>query len=55
MTSPDGINMEYALRFGFQVSNNEAGYQVVITGLNLTHSMEADQLKVCNDSQFVVK
>ena len=47
--------MEYALRFGFPASNNEAEYEAVIAGLNLAHSMEADQLKVCNDSQLVVK
>ena len=40
MTSPDGIDEEYALRFGFQASNNEAKYEVVITRLNLAHSME---------------
>ena len=55
LTSPDGINVKYALRFGFQASNNEAEYEAVIAGLNLTHSMEADQLKVCSDSQLVVK
>ena len=47
--------MEYALIFGFQASNNEAEYEAVIAGLNLAHSMEADQLKVSNDSQLVVK
>ena len=47
--------MEYALGFGFQASNNEAGYEAVIVGLNLTHSMEADQLEVCIDSHLVVK
>ena len=47
--------MEYALRFGVQASNNEAEYEDVIVGLNLTHSMKADQLEVCNDSQLVVK
>ena len=47
--------MECALRFEFQDSNNEAGYEVVIVWLNLAHSMKADQLKVCNDSQLVVK
>ena len=26
LTSPNGINTEYALRFGFQASNNEAEY-----------------------------
>ena len=42
LTSPDGIDVEYALRFGFQASNNEAEYKAVIAGLNLAHSMEAD-------------
>ena len=47
--------MEYTLRFGFQASNNEAEYEAVIAGLNLTLSMEADQLEICSDSQLVVK
>ena len=47
--------MKYALRFGFQASNNEAEYEAVIAGLNLAHSMEADQLEVCSNSQLVVK
>ena len=55
LTSPDGIDVEYALRFGFQASNNEAEYEAVIAGLNLAHSMEANQLEVSNDSQLVVK
>ena len=55
LTSPNGIDVEYAPRFGFQASNNEAKYEVVITGLNLAHSMEADQLEVSSDSQLVVK
>ena len=55
LTSPDGIDVEYALRFGFQAFNNEAEYEVVIVGLNLAHCMEADQLEVSSDSQLVVK
>ena len=55
LTSPDGIDVEYALRFEFQASNNEVEYEVVIVRLNLAHSMEADQLEVSSDSQFVVK
>ena len=47
--------MEYALRFGFRASNNEAEYEAVIAGLNLAHFMEVDQLEVSNDSQLVVK
>ena len=55
LTSPEGIDIEYALRFGFRASNNEAEYEVVIVGLNLAQSMEVDQLEVCSDSQLVVK
>ena len=55
LTSPDGKDVEYALRFGFKASNNEAAYEIIIAKLNLAHSMEADQLEVSNDSQLVVK
>ena len=50
LTSPEGIDIEYALRFGFQASNNEAEYEAVIAGLSLAHSLEIDQLEVCSDS-----
>ena len=46
LTSPDGIYVEYALKFGFKASNNEAEYEAVIVGLNLAYAMEADQLEV---------
>ena len=55
LTSPEGIDIEYALRFGFQASNNEAEYEAVIASLNLAHSLEVDQLEVCSDSQLVVR
>ena len=47
--------MEYALIFESQASNNEVEYKAVIAGLNLVHSMEADRLEICSDSQLVVK
>ena len=50
MTSPDRIKVEYALRFGFQASNNEVEYEAVIDVLNLAHSMEADQIELFSDS-----
>ena len=55
LTSLNGIDMECALRFRFQASNNEAEYEAVIAGLNLAYSMEAVKLEVCSDSQLVVK
>ena len=53
--APEGIDIEYALRFGFHASNNEAEYEAVIAGLNLAHSLEVDQLEVYSDSQLVVR
>ena len=50
LTSPEGIYIEYLLRFGFQASNNKAEYEAVMAGLNLAHSMEVDQLEVYSDS-----
>ena len=44
LTSLEGIDIEYALRFEFQASNNEVEYEAVIAGLNLAHSLEVDQL-----------
>ena len=55
LTSPEGIDIEYALRFGIHTSNNEAEYEAVIAGLNLAHSLEVDQLEVYSDSQLVVR
>ena len=55
LTTPEGIDIEYALRFGFHASNNEAEYEAVIAGLNLAHSLEVDQLEVYSDSQLVVR
>ena len=55
LTSPNDIDVEYALGFGFQTSNNEVEYEAIIAGLKLARSMEVDQLKVCSDSQLVVK
>ena len=55
LTSPEGIDIEYALRFGFRASNNEAEYEAIIAGLNLAHSMEVDHIEVYSESQLVVK
>ena len=55
LTSPEGIDIEYALRFGFRTSNNEAEYEAVVAGLNLAHSLEVDRLEVYSDSQLVVR
>ena len=41
LTTPEGIQLEYALRFGFQASNNEAEYGTLLVRLQLATSMGA--------------
>ncbi|KAI5324012.1 hypothetical protein L3X38_033085 [Prunus dulcis] len=35
LTTPDGLKIEYALRFDFRTSNNEAEYEALLAGLRL--------------------
>ena len=50
LTIPEGIQLEYTLRFGFKASNNEAEYKALLVGLQLATTMGAEQIRVYNDS-----
>ncbi|KAK3001300.1 hypothetical protein RJ639_021944 [Escallonia herrerae] len=54
LISPKGFAIEYALRFGFQASNNEAKYETLLMGIRLAHALKVDSLSVYSDSQFMV-
>ncbi|CAL8993565.1 unnamed protein product [Prunus brigantina] len=54
LTTPDGNKLEYALRFSFRTSNNEAEYEALLAGLRLAKSMSAIQISIHNDSQLIV-
>ncbi|GAV58308.1 RVT_3 domain-containing protein [Cephalotus follicularis] len=54
LTSPDGWTLEYALRFGFKATNNEAEWEALITGLTITKHLEVQKIKASSDSQLVV-
>ena len=54
LTTPERIQLEYAIRFGFQGFNNEAEYEALLVGLQLATSMGAQQIKVYSDSQLIV-
>ncbi|CAL2253630.1 unnamed protein product [Prunus armeniaca] len=41
LTTPDRGRVEYALRFNFRTSNNEAEYEALLAGLRLAKSMSA--------------
>ena len=54
LTSPEQMMFEYALRFAFHASNNEAEYETLITGLSLAKELGAEELKVFSDPQLIV-
>ncbi|XP_034225475.1 uncharacterized protein LOC117635208 [Prunus dulcis] len=54
LISPDKVALEYALRFKFQASNNEAEYEALLAGLRLAKEMDAKQIQIFSDSQLVV-
>ncbi|KAK3022752.1 hypothetical protein RJ639_045617 [Escallonia herrerae] len=54
LISPEGFTIEYALRFGFQASNNETEYEALLAGIRLAHALKVDSLSVHSDSQLVV-
>ncbi|XP_071718406.1 uncharacterized protein [Rutidosis leptorrhynchoides] len=53
LTSPSGEEHTYALRFNFDVTNNEAEYDALLAGLNMVHKMCISQLCAYVDSQLV--
>ncbi|KAL6326972.1 hypothetical protein AAG906_012656 [Vitis piasezkii] len=54
LQSPIGEQLEQAIRLGFPASNNEAEYEVILSGLGLALALSASKLKICSDSQLVV-
>ncbi|XP_077250975.1 uncharacterized protein LOC143890252 [Tasmannia lanceolata] len=54
LTGPEDFVLNYALRFGFRASNNEAEYEALIAGMNLAVQTRAQRLRAYCDSQLVV-
>ncbi|KAL0446200.1 UNVERIFIED_CONTAM: hypothetical protein Slati_1747900 [Sesamum latifolium] len=55
ITSPQGEDLEFAIKFGFKASNNEAEYEALVIGIRMTHEAGARHLLVYSDSQLIVK
>ena len=49
-----GKVIEYALKFQFKATNNEAEYEVVIAGFQLYKALEARRISLKTDSYLVV-
>ncbi|KAI5348612.1 hypothetical protein L3X38_001499 [Prunus dulcis] len=54
LVSPDKVALEYAIRFKFQASNNEAEYEALLAGLRLAKEMNAKKIQIFSDSQLIV-
>ncbi|GJY97721.1 reverse transcriptase domain-containing protein [Tanacetum coccineum] len=53
LTSPEGKEFTYALRFQFTASNNEAEYEALIAGLRIVAQMGVQNVQVNVDSKLV--
>lgn len=49
LANPDGVAVEYALRFDFKASNNKAEYEALIVGLNLARDLGVGLIRVFMD------
>ncbi|KAL0405125.1 UNVERIFIED_CONTAM: Ribonuclease HI [Sesamum latifolium] len=55
ITSPQGKDLEFAVKFGFKASNNEAEYETLVAGMKMAHEAGTRHLLAYSDSQLVVK
>ncbi|GKC92361.1 reverse transcriptase domain-containing protein [Tanacetum coccineum] len=53
LTNPEGMEFTYALRFRFDATNNEAGYEALIAGLRIAEQMGVKNLQANVDSRLV--
>lgn len=53
LTDPNGQEVTYALRFNFSTSNNEAEYEALIAGLELSIRLDVHHLHVYCDSLLI--
>nr|GEX42972.1 reverse transcriptase domain-containing protein [Tanacetum cinerariifolium] len=52
LTSPEGVEFTYALRFQFTTSNNEAEYEALVAGLWIAARMGVKNVQVSVDSKL---
>ncbi|KAL0361979.1 UNVERIFIED_CONTAM: hypothetical protein Sradi_3882400 [Sesamum radiatum] len=54
ITTPEGEDLEFAIKFSFKASNNEAEYEALVVGMRMAHETGARHLLPYSDSQIVV-
>ena len=55
LVGPHGAKVLYALKFGFEASNNKAEYEALIAGLKLAKDIGARRIRALSDSMLVVQ
>ncbi|KAL0420483.1 UNVERIFIED_CONTAM: hypothetical protein Slati_3071200 [Sesamum latifolium] len=55
ITTPQGDDMEFAIKFDFKASNNEAEYEALVLGMRMAQEAGALHLLAYSDSQLIVK
>ncbi|KAL0293560.1 UNVERIFIED_CONTAM: hypothetical protein Sradi_6930000 [Sesamum radiatum] len=55
ITSPQGEDLEFAIKFDFKTSNNEAEYEALVIGMRMAHVAGARHLLAYSDSKLIVK
>ncbi|KAL0446201.1 UNVERIFIED_CONTAM: Ribonuclease HI [Sesamum latifolium] len=53
--TPQGEDLEFAIKFDFKASNNEAEYEALVIGMRMAHEAGARHLLAYSDSQLIVK
>nr|GEV46116.1 reverse transcriptase domain-containing protein [Tanacetum cinerariifolium] len=54
LTNPEGIEFTYALRFGFDATNNEAEYEALIFGLRIAKQIEKVRTLTSSFKAFLI-
>ncbi|KAL0412175.1 UNVERIFIED_CONTAM: Ribonuclease HI [Sesamum latifolium] len=55
LTSPQGDDVEFAIKFEFKALNNEAKYEALVLGMRMAQDVGAQHLLAYSDSQLIVK
>lgn len=53
LTSPEGVELQYALKFKFSASNNTSEYEALISGARMARCLGAERVRIYTDSQLV--
>ena len=54
ITFPEGDILKYGIQLKFPVTNNEAKYEAILTGLRIAQALGAKNALLRSDSQLII-